>query len=161
VNDAGALFLLFLVGATAVYGGISAALLALLVAAIMYVLPTDLEKLQLPLFVLFLGIVGSALLPAIGSAVFTSILEGAVYVVNQIAGAIVAYGAVGGIAVAVALVLAYLVARALITNRAVRRYSRKYWTKAVKSVRGGNKNVWSGSHPHVDKIISKVRGMLK
>jgi len=134
VTDA-ALILLFLIGLTAVYGGVSAALLAALVAGAMYLLPKRLEDLKVPLFMLFLAIVGASLLPAIGGLVLDSIAETFVYVLDWLAGTLAEYGIVGAVAILIFVAVAAILLKRLLSDRGVRRSVSRYWHHVKKEVR--------------------------
>lgn len=134
MNDTASLVLLFLIGVTAIYGGISAALLAALVAGAMYLLPKMLEDLKVPLFLLFLTIVGSALMPVIGGQILDSIAETLVYALDWFAGTLVEHSIVGAVAIIVLIVGAALLFKYLSSNK-VRRGARKYWNRIKKDVR--------------------------
>ena len=135
MTDAAALILLFLIGMTAVYGGISAALLAALVAGAMYLLPKRLEDLKVPLFLLFLAIVGASLLPVIGGLVLDSIAETLVYALDWLAGTLAEHGLVGAVAFLLFVAVAAFLLRRLLSDRGVRRSAGRYWHRVKKEVR--------------------------
>jgi len=135
VTDVVALILLFLIGLTAVYGGVSAALLAALVAGAMYIVPKRLEDLKVPLFMLFLAIVGASLLPAASGLMLDSIAETLVYALDWLAGTVAEYGAVGLVAFIVFAVAAAILVKQLASNRQARSTTRKYWNRVKKAIR--------------------------
>lgn len=135
MNDTASFVLLFLIGLTAVYGGISAALLAALVAGAMYLLPKKLEDLKTPLFMLFLTIVGASLMPAIGGLVIDSVAEALVYALDWLAGTLAEHGLAGAVAAAVLVVVGVALLGYLSSSGKVRRGARKYWDRIKKDVR--------------------------
>ena len=135
MTDAAALILLFLIGLTAVYGGVSAALLAALVAGAMYLLPKKLEDLKVPLFLLFLTIVGASLLPVIGGLVLDSIAETFVYALDWLAGTLAEHGIVGAVAFLLFVAVAAFLLKRFLSDRNVRRSAGRYWSCVKRDVR--------------------------
>ena len=136
MTDVVALILLFLIGLTAVYGGVSAALLAALVAGAMYIVPKRLEDLKVPLFLLFLAIVGASLLPAVGGLILDSIAETLVYALDWLAGTVAEYGIAGAVAFPILVVAAAVILKQLISDRNVRNRAKTCWYRVKRKVRG-------------------------
>ncbi len=135
MTDAAALILLFLIGLTAVYGGVSAALLAALVAGAVYILPKRLEDLKVLLFLLFLTIVGASLLPVIGGLVLDSIAETLIYTLDWLAGTLAEHGLVGAVAFLTFVAVTAFLLKRLLSDRNVRRSAGRYWHRVKKEVR--------------------------
>lgn len=140
MDEVAVVFIAFLLLITALYSGLTAAVLAAVVAAAMYMLPPEMDHYRVPLFAVFLGIIGFALLPRLVGFTVDSVTETAVYLLDAVAGAIVDHGAVGAVAVVLAVFVLTATLWHVATDRHVQRsgakYFRKYWERAKAHVRG-------------------------
>ena len=140
MDEVAAIFIAFLLLVTALYAGLTAAVLAAVVAAAMYMLPSEMDRYRVPFFAVFLGIIGFALLPRLVGFTVDSITETAVYLLDAIAGTIVDHGVMGAVAVVITVFILTAALWHVATDRRVQRsgakYFRKYWERAKAHVRG-------------------------